>query len=169
MRRVLTASVFLLVPLLVSAGPAEDYTIDRKQIYEFTQKPGIKKNGDRVTISFASKASCDATVVVEKEDGTILRHLASSVLGPNAPDPFQKNSLEQTLVWTGKNDRGRYVDNLEDVRVRVSLGLRAQFEKDVNWHPKRRIGFRKMPRISRRAATANLPTAEYRIYLRCGQ
>ena len=148
MKKALAASFFLLLPLFLSAGPKEDYTIDRRQVYEFTQKPAITKQGDRVTIRFASKDFCDATVVIENEDGTIIRHLASGVLGSNAPKPFQKNSLKQTVVWEGKNDLGRYVDVLKDVRVRVSLGLRAQFEKDVNWHPKRRIGLRKMPRIT---------------------
>ncbi len=130
------------------AGPKEDYTIDRKPVYEFTQKPTIKKDGDQVSIRFTSKDFCDATVVLEKKDGTILRHLAAGVLGPNAPEPFKKNSLEQRIIWDGKNDQGRYIDNLNDVHIRVSLGLRAQFEKDLHWHPKKRIGSRKMPRLA---------------------
>jgi hypothetical protein len=31
------------------------------------------------------------------------------VLGRNAPEPFQKNSLRQTLLWNGKDDLGEYV------------------------------------------------------------
>ena len=42
-----------------------------------------------VEIAFASKGWCDATVAIESTDGKILRHLASGVLGPKAPPPFQ--------------------------------------------------------------------------------
>jgi hypothetical protein len=125
---------------------AEDYKIDRAEVFEFTRKPTLSRQDDRVTIRFASKAFCDATVVIEQKDGTILRHLASGCLGPNAPAPFQKNSLEQTVAWDGKNNLGKYVDDLSDVRVRVSLGLKPQFERTLYWHPKKRIGNRRNPR-----------------------
>jgi len=98
-------------------------------------------------ISFASKAYCDVSVAIERADGTILRHLAYGVLGPNAPSPFQKGSLEQVLVWDGKNDRGVYIDELEGVRVRVSLGLKPRLERNLFWHPKKRLGLRMVPRF----------------------
>ena len=41
-----------------------------------------------------------------------MRHLVSGVLGPNAPEPLKKDSLEQRFLWDGKNDLGRYVDKL---------------------------------------------------------
>ncbi|GAF74070.1 unnamed protein product, partial [marine sediment metagenome] len=74
----------------------------------------------------------------ENADGSIVRHLASGVLGPNAPKPFQKNSKKQTIVWDGKDDRGRYVDDKDNLTVRVSLGLKARFERTLFWSPKRR-------------------------------
>ncbi|MCX7805377.1 MAG: hypothetical protein N3A38_09340 [Planctomycetota bacterium] len=154
----LFAALFAAVPAVSAAGEgiqpepgpprprywqsteAEDYRIKRKEVFEFAKKPAIERDGDRVTIRFASKDFCDATVVVEKKDGTILRHLASGVLGPRAPEPFQPDSLEQTVIWDGKDDLGKYVDALDDVHVRVSLGLKARFEKTLFWHPKKELG-----------------------------
>ena len=100
--------------------------------------------GDKVTIAFTSKAYCDATVAIEENDEAagprIIRHLASGVLGKNAPPPFQKNSLAQTLIWNGKDDEGHYVDDRENVAVRVSLGLTARFERTLFWSPYKRPG-----------------------------
>lgn len=124
----------------------EDYAVDREAVFEFAKTPSITRNRDRVTISFETRGFCDVTVVVEDRSGTILRHLASGVLGPNAPAPFKKGSKSQTLVWDGKNDLGRYVDEKDKVVVRVSLGLKPQFEKTLFWHPKKRCAFRRHPR-----------------------
>ena len=44
----------------------------------------------------------------------------------NAPPPFRRNSLAQTVVWDGKDDRGRYVDDKPRCVVRVSLGLKPR-------------------------------------------
>ncbi len=132
-------------PLLWGSA-VDDFKIKRKQVFEFTQKPTLSQKGDAVTIRFASKAYCDATVVVQRKDGHIVRHLASGVLGPNAPIPLQPNALEQTLIWDGKDELGAYVDNPAELQVRVSLGLSARFEKTLHWHPKKRCGMRKMPR-----------------------
>ncbi len=133
-------------PKIWQSTEKEDYTIDREQVFEFTKKPVLTRDGSRVTIRFTSKGYCDVTVVIEKNDGTILRHLASGVLGSNVPDPFQRNSLEQTVVWDGKNDQGRYIDPISDIQVRVSLGLKPRFEKTLFWHPKRRVALRRNPR-----------------------
>jgi hypothetical protein len=95
----------------------------------------VKVAGDTVTISFASKGYCDATVAIENAEGKIVRHLASGVLGRNAPAPFRKNSLEQTVVWDGKDEIGRYIDDRENHVVRVSLGLRARMERTLFWSP----------------------------------
>ena len=124
----------------------EDYTIDREQVFEFAEKPRITSRGDRVTITFETKGFCDVTVVIEDTSGKILRHLASGVLGPNVPEPFVKNSKKQKIVWDGKNDLGRYVDEKDKVVIRVSLGLKPQFEKTLYWHPKRQIAQRAHPR-----------------------
>ncbi len=116
--------------------------VKRKGPFEFAEKPKVARAGDRVTISFAAKAACDATVAIEDSRGRIVRHLASGVLGDNAPEPFAKGTLRQTVVWNGKDDQERYIDDKEGLIVRVSLGLEPRFEKTLLWSPRKRIGAR---------------------------
>ena len=133
---------------VIKREPVDDITVQRENVYEFAQKPLLEHtHKDTYTVRFETKGFCDCTVVIEKKDGTILRHLASGVLGLNAPEPFVWNSKKQALVWDGKNDQGRYVDALDDVRVRVSLGLKPRLERNLFWHPKKRIGLRANPRL----------------------
>jgi hypothetical protein len=58
-----------------------------------------------------------ATVAVVDMDHKIVRHLASGVLGENAPCPFEQGTLPQRIEWDGKDDFGApvpggYVVNL---------------------------------------------------------
>ena len=106
----------------ISFSPADvpnEFQVKRQEVFEFAEKPRIARDGDKVTITFASKAFCDATVAIEDASGKILRHLVSGVLGPNAPAPLQKDSLRQSIVWDSKDDQGRYVDDLAGLTVRV--------------------------------------------------
>ena len=119
--------------------PAE-FQIKRKEVFEFTKAPVIEKAGDEISIVFEAKDFCDATVVIEDSEGNIVRHLASGVLGKNTPAPFQKDSLVQKLLWDRKNDLGKYMDNSNELTVRVSLGLKPVFEKSLFWSPYKRIG-----------------------------
>ena len=115
--------------------------IKREEVFEFTEKPTIKQDGDKYTISFTSKAYCDVTIAIEDTDGKIARHLASGLLGANAPEPFKKSSLVQIIPWDGKDDQGRYVElKANNFQVRVSLGLKPQFERNLLWSPYRRYG-----------------------------
>lgn len=123
-----------------SAADADEFKPKREEVFEFTEKPALTRNGDDVDIAFAVKAACDVTVAIENPEGKIVRHLASGVLGPNAPEPFQKNALKQTVRWDGKNDAGKYVDNKPAHKIRVSLGLKAALDRVMNWDPKRRHG-----------------------------
>ena len=127
---------------LAQTPPAisDEFRIKREGPFEFAQKPTVTRAGDRVTVAFETKGLCDVTVAVETATGKILRHLASGVLGPNAPAPFQKDSRKQTIVWDGKNDQGAYIDDLDPVTVRVSLGLRARYERPFLFSTHRRIG-----------------------------
>jgi hypothetical protein len=120
------------------AADLDEFKVKREEVFEFTEKPKVSRQGDRVTISFTSKGWCDATVAIENAEGKILRHLASGVLGPRAPEPLQKESLKQTLVWDGKDDQGAYVDDKDNVIVRVSLGLKPQLERTLFWDPRKR-------------------------------
>jgi hypothetical protein len=131
-------SAAVLAPCLAGEDLPE-FKIKREETYEFTEKPTVTRSGDSFEIRFAAKANCDVTVAVEHA-GKIVRHLASGILGSNAPAPLQKNSLKQVLTWDGKDDRGKFVDDLERASIRVSLGLKASFERVLNYEPKRRHG-----------------------------
>ena len=140
-----------------SANPPTDmdeFRVKREQVFEFVRKPTVTREGDKVTIAFESAGFCDATVVIEdaaeKVPGTlrsgylvpfprIVRHLASGVLGPKAPEPFQSNSKKQAIVWDGKDDQGEYLDDKDRVTVRVSLGLKPSLERVLYWSPKKRV------------------------------
>jgi len=106
---------------------------EREEVYEFTQKPKVTKQGDKYVITFASKGKCDATVAILDKDGKIIRHLASGVLGANAPHPFQQNSLSQKLEWDGLTDDFKKAP--AGCKVKVSLGLKAEFDKNLLWDP----------------------------------
>ena len=111
--------------------------VDREEIYAFTREPAIRKvENDRYEITFASKANCDVAVAIEDGSGRIVRHIVYGVLGANAPAPLKKNSLDQTLYWDGKDEFGKYVRRADDCRVRVSLGLKPTFDRNIGWHPK---------------------------------
>ena len=88
-------------PMASAASNLDEFKVKRESVFAFAQRPSVTRNGDNVTIEFKSKGYCDATVVIEDKLGKIVRHLVSGVLGPNAPEPFQKNSLKQTVVWDG--------------------------------------------------------------------
>ena len=132
-------SVVLLAAASAAPSDLDELKIKRQQVFEFAQGPRVTRDGDTATISFTTKGFCDATAAIENADGRIVRHLASGVLGRNAPEPFEKNSKKQTLVWDGKNDKGAYVDDKDALTVRVSLGLKARYEKNLFWDPRKRV------------------------------
>ena len=111
----------------------------RAEVYEFEVKPAVKKQGSAYLITFTSKAACDATVTVVDEKGKTVRHIASGVLGANAPAPFSQGSLSQKLVWDGKDDRGRPVD-ASKCTVRVGLGLQPKLAGFLGWSESNVIG-----------------------------
>ncbi|MFO7900602.1 MAG: hypothetical protein R6V58_16265 [Planctomycetota bacterium] len=151
-----TRTIVLLLAALAAAAPGSraDGAEGKPEVsFEFAQKPSVERAGDRVTIRFETRDYCDVTVAVEESSAgarrrpRIVRHLASGLLGPNAPAPFRKNSRRQTLVWDGKDDQGAYVDDKDALAVRVSLGLRARFERALFWHPMKRVGLFRNPFI----------------------
>ena len=104
--------------------------VSRENNFEFAQEPQISGPVNGVyTITFATKAKCDATVAIIKGD-LIVRHLASGVLGANAPYPFAKDALSQSLEWDGKDDVGNVAP--EGCQVRVSLGLKASYAGEIS-------------------------------------
>ncbi|MCK6472571.1 MAG: hypothetical protein L6R28_12575 [Planctomycetes bacterium] len=136
----LALALSALAPARSAAQDAYDeFRIRRAEVFEFAEAPAVTRNGDRVQVVFAAKAACDVTVAVENSDGKIIRHLASGVLGSNAPPPFEKDSLRQSVVWDGKDDSGKYVDDKDSHSIRVSLGLKPQFERTLFWSPHKRV------------------------------
>ena len=129
----------LFIASAATAADIDEFKVKREAVFEFAQKPKITRQGDRVTVAFEAKGLCDVTIAVEDEKGRIICHLASGVLGPNALAPFQKDTKVQTVVWDGKNDLGEYLDNKDALTVRVSLGLKPQFERTLFWSPYKRI------------------------------
>jgi DNA-binding beta-propeller fold protein YncE len=117
---------------------ADEFKVKRQEVFEFTEKPQVVRSGDRVNITFAVKGLCDVTVAIEDVNGKIVRHLACGVLGDKAPPPFAKNSLRQKIVWDGKDDKGTYIDDKSRLRVRVALGLKPTYEKDLYSEPRKR-------------------------------
>ncbi|PCJ57782.1 MAG: hypothetical protein COA79_14965 [Planctomycetota bacterium] len=130
---------FLSLFLFAEEDPYEEFKVKRKEVFEFTQKPKITEKKDIISIEFEVKDFCDVTIAIENKQGKIVRHLASGVLGKNAPEPLLKNSLKQKIIWDGKNDQGRYLDNRDDINIRVSLGLKASYDKSLFYSPHKRI------------------------------
>ncbi len=136
-RRAGTLLLTFIVWQSICAAEIDEFAVKREAVFEFDEKPRVTaKEQKAFEITFASKGWCDATVAIETADGKILRHLASGVLGPKAPEPFQKDSKKQSLLWDGKDDRGNYPT--DEVVVRVSLGLKASLEKTLLWDPRKR-------------------------------
>lgn len=114
------------VPALL-VGPL--YAAADGSVAQFTQRPTAKKATEGVRIDFAVSKPTDVTVYIEDAGGQIVRHLAAGVLGRNAPAPLKADSLEQSLVWDGKDDDGLPARPTGDGRlqVRVALGLKANY------------------------------------------
>jgi len=91
-----------------------------------------------VTISFAAKGWCDATVAIEDPTAEFSATWPAACSRERA-GALPVNSKKQVLLWDGKDDRGVYVDDKNGVVVRVSLGLQPQFERSLFWSPHKRI------------------------------
>lgn len=78
--------LFFMLPLIAAER------CEREPVFEFTRKPFVTRQGEGARIEFETKGFCDVTVAIEDAGGQIVRHLASGVLGPNAPEPFEKKS-----------------------------------------------------------------------------
>ncbi len=134
--RLCLAAIVLCFPGLCAAAPASPLNPyngmqERADVFEFAKKPEVTKKGDSWAITFQAKGACDATVSVVDKAGKVIRHLASGVLGKNAPSPFTQGSLSQSLEWDGKDDDGKPAP--AGCTVRVSLGLDARFDKLETW------------------------------------
>ena len=133
--------------LAQGADILDEFKVKREAVFAFAQKPVVMREGDKITIAFETTALCDVAVAVEHASGRTVRHVVSGVLGANAPEPLQKNSKKQVVAWDGKNDAGEYVDDKENCTIRVSLGLKPQFEKNL-YHSAYKPWGRKQPIVA---------------------
>ena len=139
-KKLLLSIIAGFVIALPNLSAQEELIVKRESVFEFAKEPTITKKENQYTIEFETKSFCDVTIAVEEENGEIVRHLASGVLGKRPPESFQANSLKQSVIWDGKNDRGEYVKDFASISIRVSLGLSPLFDKNLYWEPKRRQG-----------------------------
>lgn len=132
--------ISILFFTFLSAFAQDELLVKRENIFEFAKEPVITKKENHFMIDFETKSYCDVTIAIEDENENIIRHLACGVLGKRAPEIFQSNSLKQSIIWDGKNDRGEYVKEFSNISIRVSLGLSPLYDKNLYWEPKRRQG-----------------------------
>lgn len=106
----------------------------KKKQAGFSRGPKVSRQGNSAVIEFSTDTNTDVTVAVTGPDGKTVRHLAAGVLGENPPKPLQPGTLSQKLVWDGKDDDGKPVD-MGKCKIRVGLGLSAEFERVIGWRP----------------------------------
>jgi len=136
-RRGLKVKSYAASPLQVVRHNWYEPLAEKEEVYEFVRKPTVKNLGKAgFAIDFETKGFCDCTVAIVDAKGKTVRHLASGVLGVNAPKAFAWNSKQLRVVWDGTDDRGRPVAG--PVKVRVSLGLKARMERTLFWAPHKR-------------------------------
>jgi len=95
--------------------------------------PTIERDGGRVKIVFALDKYDDVLVRVVDAEGKTVRDLACGVLGDNAPEPFEKASLRQEIVWDGMDATGKRAR--PGSKIQVAVGLRPRFERLVAYDP----------------------------------
>jgi flagellar hook assembly protein FlgD len=98
----------------------------------FTQGPQAAMQNGKITITFAVDVSTDVEVAILDASSSIVRHLASGVLGGqnDPPEPLQPG-LSQSLEWDGKDDYGNWATD-GPYRVRVRLGLTLQYTRSLS-------------------------------------
>lgn len=134
--------LFLVSITFCIADDWNEFKVKRENNFTFTSEPVVNKTGENlIVIGFETASFCDVTVVVEeKGTGRVVRHLASGILGGNAPVPFAKNNKKQSLEWDCKDDKGAYVKSFGALQVRVSLGLDPKYERDLFTSNDKRYG-----------------------------
>jgi hypothetical protein len=95
--------------------------------------PEVRRDGDVVRIRFALDQPDDVLVRVVDAQGRVVRNLACGVLGPNAPEPLVKDSLQQEILWDGNDAHGQPAP--AGCRVQVAVGLAPKLAGFVHHEP----------------------------------
>jgi hypothetical protein len=114
----------ILCVMLASLALAGEST--KPEPPRFKGKPVATREGARVKVEFELDRASDVAVYVLNADGKVIRHLAAGLLGENAPEPFKKDSLAQSITWDGKDDAGKKAAG-GPFKVRVAAGLGVKY------------------------------------------
>jgi len=121
---VLTAAAIcsIVLPSVAFAGiPAAPAEVRKTTEARLQEAPKVARTGGTVKISFTVTAATDVEVAILNAKGRVVRHLGAGLLGKNAPEPFKKDSLSQTLDWDLRDDAGRPAIG-DPFKVRVRAG-----------------------------------------------
>ncbi len=100
---------------------------------ELVGPPTVDKQGGEWRIRFELDRFDDVAVRAKGPEGKILHNIACGVLGPNAPEPFEKGSLTQEIAWDGTDAAGRPLAG--EYSIEVAVGLAPRLEKFVAYDP----------------------------------
>lgn len=101
----------------------------------FVQQPIVTREDGVVKLKFALDKPTDVEIAVVDGEGKVIRHLAAGFLGGATPPPVPLGpSLEQVLVWDGKNDDGVAVA-VTDVKFRVRSGMSVRYGRTIGGDP----------------------------------
>lgn len=99
----------------------------------FVSGPAVERDGQGYRIRFALDQPDDVLVRIVDESGATLRTLGCGMLGANAPEPLQADTLEQSIYWDGRAADGKPAG--AGARVQVGVGLTPRFEGFVGYDP----------------------------------
>jgi len=121
-----------IVALFLAAGcrekPGKAKTDPGRRVGVFTRRPAVSLQGRRATVEFGLARKIDLAVRVKDRDGRTVRHLAAGVPGDRAPAPLAAGSLDQKLVWDGRDDDGMEVP-AGRYTIEVAAGLAPRFDR----------------------------------------
>jgi NHL repeat len=132
----IVAEAFLLLFGAGGMAVAQEASLAGRKIpiAKFVAMPKVVKDGQLTRITFAVSVGTDVQVAILDAKGNVVRHLAAGLLGKNAPKPFKKNSLSQSLIWDFTNDYGEKLP-AGQYTIRVGLGLKPEFDRMLGYQP----------------------------------
>ena len=118
----------------------DESRVKREAVFEFAQKPAVTRDGDKITIRFATKAMCDVTVAIE--DAPAAGSSATwraGCSGPKAPSRSRRTPASRRWCGTARTTRASMLDN-KDSHGRPRLaGPEPRYQKTLFWEPKKRV------------------------------